>query len=293
MCQECGCGLSGQGTGPHSRTEPSFQGHGPGHPAHGHDLPPVPAPPHSPSLSHPATEMEGHDAVHEDPQTEPGSHLLQVQRSLLENNQLRAERNRGYFQAKRLLVLNMVSAPGSGKTALIERTAEMLRPQLRLGAIVGDLATDNDAQRLRSAGIPVVQIATGTLCHLEAGMVGRALESLDLDAVDVLVIENVGNLVCPAAYDLGEHLRVVLLSVTEGEDKPLKYPPLFHSANVALVTKTDLADVVGCDRPAILANLKRVSHHARIFEVSARSGAGMDAWCGFLTAEHRSARGQT
>jgi hydrogenase nickel incorporation protein HypB len=165
-----------------------------------------------------------------------------------------------------------------------------LRPRLRVGAIVGGLATDNDAQRLRAAGLPVVQISTGTMCHLEADMIARAMGSLDLDALDLLIIENVGNLVCPAGYDLGEHLRVVLLSVTEGEDKPLKYPPVFHSADVALLTKLDLAVAVGFDRAAALANLRRVSHHARVLEVSARSGEGMDSWVQFLAEQQAAFR---
>jgi hydrogenase nickel incorporation protein HypB len=165
---------------------------------------------------------------------------------------------------------------------LIEKTGALLRGRLRVGAIVGDLETDNDARRLREAGLPVVQITTGTLCHLEAEMVGKAMDTLDLDALDVLFIENVGNLVCPAAYDLGEHLRVVLLSVTEGEDKPLKYPPLFHSADLVLITKIDLADILGFNRPAALANLQRVSHHASILEVSSKTGDGMGAWGRFL-----------
>jgi len=205
-----------------------------------------------------------------------------VQQSLLEHNQRLAERNRGFFKAKKLLVLNVVSAPGSGKTALIEKTGALLRGRLRVGAIVGDLETDNDARRLREAGLPVIQITTGTLCHLEADMVGRAMDTMDLDALDVLFIENVGNLVCPAAYDLGEHLRVVLLSVTEGEDKPLKYPPLFHSAHLVLITKTDLAQATGFNRAAALSNLQRVSHHASILEVSSRTGDGMEDWGRFL-----------
>ena len=145
-----------------------------------------------------------------------------------------------------------------------------------------DVATDNDAARLREAGIPVVQITTGTVCHLDADMVSKAAAQLDLDKVDVLVIENVGNLVCPADYDLGEDLRVVLLSTTEGEDKPLKYPPMFHSAHVAIITKSDLAVPAGFNRDQALANLKRVSHHAEIFELSSKTGDGMKAWLDFL-----------
>jgi hydrogenase nickel incorporation protein HypB len=204
---------------------------------------------------------------------------------MLEKNDRLAEQNRGFFRAKKLLVLNVLSAPGSGKTALIQKTVETVGNRLRMGVVVGDLATDRDSSRLRGAGIPVVQITTGTLCHLEAEMVARAAEKLDLDSLDVLVIENVGNLVCPASYDLGEHLRVVLLAVTEGEDKPLKYPPLFHSAHVAVLTKCDLAEAAQFDRPTALANLARISHHARVFETSARTGQGMEAWSAFLVEQ--------
>jgi hydrogenase nickel incorporation protein HypB len=207
---------------------------------------------------------------------------LDLNRSLLEKNDRLAERNRGFFHAKKLLVLNVVSSPGSGKTTFIRETAARLQGKLRVGVIVGDLATDNDAARLREAGIPVIQITTGTVCHLDADMVAKAAAQLDLDQLDVLVIENVGNLVCPADYDLGEDLRVVLLSTTEGEDKPLKYPPMFHSAHVAVITKSDLAAAAGFDRAQALTHLKRVSHHAEIFELSARTGAGMAAWLEFL-----------
>ena len=191
-----------------------------------------------------------------------------------------------FFVPGNCSVLNVVSSPGSGKTLFIRETALRLAGNLRVGVIVGDLATDNDAARLRTAGIPVVQITTGTVCHLDAAMVARAAAELDLGKLDVLIIENVGNLVCPADYDLGENLRIVLLSVTEGEDKPLKYPPIFHSANAAVITKTDLAFAAGFDRAATLANLKRISHHARIFELSARTGDGMKEWLDFLEQQH-------
>jgi hydrogenase accessory protein HypB len=153
-----------------------------------------------------------------------------VRRSILDKNDRLAERNRGFFRARGLLVLNVLSSPGSGKTTLLRETIRRLGSRLKTGVIVGDLATDNDARRLGEAGATAVQITTGTVCHLEAEMVARALKQLDLTGVGLLVIENVGNLVCPASYDLGEDLRVVLLSVTEGEDKPLKYPPMFQSA---------------------------------------------------------------
>jgi len=200
----------------------------------------------------------------------------------MEKNDRLAERNRGFFQAKKLLVLNVVSAPGSGKTTFIRETATKLAGRLRVGVIVGDLATDNDAARLGEAGVPVVQITTGTVCHLDADMVSKAAAQLDLDTLDLLVIENVGNLVCPADYDLGEELRVVLLSTTEGEDKPLKYPPMFHSANVVVVNKSDISTAAGFNREQALTNLKSISHHAQIFELSAKTGEGMQAWLEFL-----------
>lgn len=230
----------------------------------------------------------GHEHRHPEHGQESSHQTLNLNRSLLEKNDRLAERNRGFFRAKKLLVLNVVSSPGSGKTTFIRETSAKLAGKLRVGVIVGDLATDNDAAQLRSAGIPVVQVTTGTVCHLDAEMVSQAAAQMDLDQLDVLVVENVGNLVCPADYDLGEDLRVVLLSVTEGEDKPLKYPPMFHSAHVAVVTKSDMAAAAGFNRKLALQNLERVSHHARIFELSAKTGDGMKAWLAFL-AEKRAA----
>ncbi len=265
MCKECGCGLGGGDVkiGAHTHEHA---------PEHGHDHH------HDHHYDHGEHEHEHHSHQH-------GPQTVMLNRSLMEKNALLAERNRGFFRAKKLLVLNVVSSPGSGKTTFIRETAARLGAKLRVGVIVGDLATDNDAAKLRTAGIPVVQITTGTVCHLDADMVSKAAAQLDLDQLDVLVIENVGNLVCPADYDLGEDLRVVLLSTTEGEDKPLKYPPMFHSANVAVVTKSDLASAAGFDRAQALANLQRVSHHAEVFELSAKTGEGMKAWLDFLVKE--------
>jgi hydrogenase nickel incorporation protein HypB len=218
-----------------------------------------------------------HEHEHELPRR-----TVPVNEAILDTNDRRAERNRGFFQAKNLLVLNVLSSPGSGKTTFIQKTISALQNRLRTGVIVGDLETENDAIRLRSTGAPVVQITTGTVCHLEAEMVARAMRQLNLDALDLLIIENVGNLVCPAAFDLGEDFRVVLLSVTEGEDKPLKYPPMFHSAQVAIVSKIDLAEAVEFNREAALANLHRLCPQAAVFELSARTGKGMEAWIDFL-----------
>ena len=210
---------------------------------------------------------------------------MEVREAVLAKNDRLAERNRGFFKAKGLFVLNLLSSPGSGKTALIERTLRDLGGAVRVGVVVGDLATDNDARRLREVGAPAVQVTTGDVCHLDAEMVARAVERLDLDALDLLVVENVGNLVCPAGYDLGEDLRVVLLSVTEGEDKPLKYPLVFRTAQAVVVNKVDLAEAVGFDRDRALANLRRVAPDAVILEVSARTGQGMEGWYAYLEGQ--------
>lgn len=221
---------------------------------------------------------------------EPEPRAVEVHEAVFAANDQLAQRNRDLFHTLGLLTLNVVSSPGSGKTTLLQKTIERLAPGLRVGAVVGDLETDNDARRLRTTGAPVVQISTGTYCHLEAYMVAKAVQSLDLEQLDILFIENVGNLVCPADFDLGEDLRVALLSVTEGEDKPLKYPPLFRFAHVVVVTKMDLAEVCEYDREAALASIRRMNPQARIFEVSARKGQGMDEWCEYL-ADQRAALG--
>ena len=215
----------------------------------------------------------------------PWTRELQLRTSLLQRNDEGAAALRLRFAAAGVTVVNLLSSPGSGKTALLEALAGQLPADPaappRLAVIVGDLATDNDARRLQAAGLPAVQVTTGQACHLEAGMVAEGLHRLhhqgvDLEDLDLLVIENVGNLVCPGAYDLGESLRVVLLSTTEGEDKPLKYAPIFHGADLVLISKIDLAEVVGFDRDAAHAAITRVAPRATVLEVSARSGEGID-----------------
>jgi hydrogenase nickel incorporation protein HypB len=249
-----------------------------GAPTHGHEHPH----PHDHGHPHPHGHDHDHTHDHAHPHTHDEHRTLQVEQGILQKNDRLAERNRGYFQAKGLYVVNVLASPGAGKTAFIERTAADLGGRLRLGVIVGDLATENDAIRLRGHGIPAIQITTGSVCHLDAEMVSRAMEQLDLNTLDVLVIENVGNLVCPAVYDLGESARVVLLSVTEGEDKPLKYPVMFQSAQVVVVNKMDLAAAAGFDREAALRNIRRVAPDAILFEVSAKTGQGMDSWYAYL-----------
>src|ERR1035437_8319861 len=297
MCENCGCGLPGEtpvGVSAHHDEHEHEHGHdhthahGPGHDhdhGHGHEHE------HEHGIGH------HHDHAHDHPHAYLHSHTheaegeahrtVEVRRAILEKDDRLAERNRGFFRARGLLVLNFLSSPGSGKTTFIRESVRKLGPELKTGVIVGDLATDNDAHRLRESGAPVVQITTGTVCHLEAEMVGRALKQLDLTGLNLLIIENVGNLVCPASYDLGEDLRVVLLSVTEGEDKPLKYPPMFQSADVVLISKIDLAQACGYDRDTALANIRRVAPNARVIETSAKTGQGLDAWREFLLKQHQ------
>lgn len=212
--------------------------------------------------------------------------ILELRRGVLKKNDELARALRDRFEAAGLLALNLVSSPGSGKTAFLERTLRELRARgANPAALVGDLETDNDARRLASSGAPVRQINTHGCCHLEAGMIGRHLEGWSLEEFDYLFIENVGNLVCPASYDLGEHVRLALLSVTEGEDKPLKYPTLFHSSDAAVITKTDLAAACEFDRATALANLHEIRPGIRIFETSAKTGAGFGEWLDWLAAQ--------
>jgi hydrogenase nickel incorporation protein HypB len=212
--------------------------------------------------------------------TEP--RLVEVRRNILKRNDEVARALRDIFRQTGVTVVSLVSSPGSGKTALLEKTLARLQPRYRVAALVGDLATENDAQRLARSHALVSQIITGTLCHLEAEMIRTAVETWNLNELDFLFIENVGNLVCPSSYDLGEQLRLVLLSVTEGEDKPLKYPTIFNSADVAVITKTDLAAAVEFDWPAVENNIQRVRPGMRVIQVSAKTGDGMDAWLTFL-----------
>jgi hydrogenase nickel incorporation protein HypB len=209
--------------------------------------------------------------------------LLEVRKNVLKQNDLVARALRERFGADGTFVVSLVSSPGAGKTAFLEKTLTLLRSSYRIAALVGDLATENDALRLARSQVPVKQITTGTLCHLEAAMVERALADWVTGPLDFLFIENVGNLVCPSSYDLGENLRLVLLSVTEGEDKPLKYPTIFNSADVAIVTKIDLAAAVEFDEHAVRANIQAVRPGMRQFSISAKTGAGMDQWLQFLS----------
>ncbi len=217
--------------------------------------------------------------------------IVELRRGILKKNDELAAALRMRFISAGVLVLNLVSSPGAGKTAFLERTLRELQASgAKAAALVGDLETDNDARRLAASGAPVRQINTHGICHLDAEMIAKHLDSWDevtLACLHYLFIENVGNLVCPSSYDLGERIRVVLLSVTEGEDKPLKYPGLFNSADAAVITKSDLAAPCGFDRELALRNINEIRPGIRVFETSAKTGAGMAEWFAYLAEQTR------
>lgn len=209
--------------------------------------------------------------------------ILQLRTQVLKKNDEIARGMRQRFEAAGVTVVNLVSSPGSGKTALLQETLRrLLQADCSVAAIVGDLETDNDARRLASSGAPVRQIMTHGCCHLEADMIERELSEWVLEELDFLFIENVGNLVCPASWDLGESLRVAILSVTEGEDKPLKYPGLFNSCDVAVITKMDLSEPCEFDRERAMENIQAVRPGIKVFETSVKTGAGIDEWLGYM-----------
>ena len=211
--------------------------------------------------------------------------ILEVRKNILDKNDRLAQQLRAGFARHGVLAVNLVSGPGAGKTELLRRTLAELRATHRPAAVTGDLATENDARRLAESGAPARQILTGTMCHLEANMVAGAIAGWDLAELDFLLIENVGNLVCPGDFDLGEDLRVLLLSTTEGEDKPLKYPTLINTADVVIINKMDLAAAVECDVGLLERNIRAVRPGARVFKLSARTGEGVGAWVDYLRAQ--------
>ncbi len=225
---------------------------------------------------------------------EPGGHLhttshgtesVEVLKGLLDANDHAAQHNRTHFDRHGTLAINLMSSPGAGKTALLEATIEALGSDTKIAVIEGDLETENDAERIRKLGVTAVQISTGSACHLDAHMVHSALHELDLDGVDILFIENVGNLVCPASFDLGQHLNVTLVSTPEGHDKPAKYPVMFRASDLVLISKSDLIDVLGDFDPAVAeSSVRDLANTAPIFPLSARTGDGMDAWLDWVAA---------
>lgn len=227
--------------------------------------------------------VEAHGHLHT---TTSGKESIEVLNGLLDANDHQARHNREHFDRHRVLAVNLMSSPGAGKTSLLEATIDALDGNLRVAVIEGDLETENDALRIREKGVPAVQISTGSACHLDAHMVHTALHEMQLDDIDVLFIENVGNLVCPASFDLGQHFNVTLLSTPEGDDKPAKYPVMFRGAELVIISKADLLPILGDFDPVHATDcIRQLANNAPVLEVSARSGAGMDRWIDWLRAE--------
>jgi hydrogenase nickel incorporation protein HypB len=232
---------------------------------------------HTDNHSHPHT----HHHVHES-NDDSQNRVIKIERDVLSANNLLAERNRGYFEAKNIATINLVSAPGSGKTTLLEKTISHLQKEINFFIIEGDQQTMNDSERISATGAEVIQINTGNGCHLDADMINTAVKKLYVTENSVLIIENVGNLVCPALFDLGETYRVVIMSVTEGDDKPLKYPNMFHTSDVCLINKTDLLAYVDYDITKAKDHALKANHHLKFFELSAKTGEGMNEWYEWL-----------
>jgi hydrogenase nickel incorporation protein HypB len=280
MCATCGC--NGETTAQiidlsdphrHDHVHPHAHAHSHDH-AHDHDHP------------HP----HAHDHDHPHPHSHPATVLVDIEARILAKNDALAQKNRGWFAGREILALNLVSAPGAGKTTLIERTIAELRGELPLFVIEGDQATVNDAERIRAAGAPVVQVNTGTGCHLDAEMVARGLARLRPGPGATVLIENVGNLVCPALFDLGERAKVVIFSAAEGEDKPVKYPHMFRAAELVIINKIDLLLYLDFDLASAAANVKKVNPTAPIIQLSTRTGQGMSDWCEWLRRQSAAAR---
>ncbi|MGD0711527.1 MAG: hydrogenase nickel incorporation protein HypB [Bacteroidales bacterium] len=221
-----------------------------------------------------------HSHTHDDGHTH--SHEVLIEQDIMQKNDKLAERNRGYFEAKNIYTLNLVSSPGSGKTSLLEKTINDLKKEIKFFVIEGDQQTMNDANRINATGVPVVQINTGNGCHLDADMINKAVKKLDVAERSLLIIENVGNLVCPSLFDLGEAKRVVIISVTEGEDKPIKYPNMFMTSDLCIINKTDLLPYVDFNVEKAKEYALRVNHHLEFIELSVKTGEGMKKWYEWL-----------
>lgn len=264
MCSTCGCSSSENGItltkmGENHHTHHHQDGH-----AHAH------------SHHHHHTHEHGHH--HHSHET----NIVELEKDILHQNQLGAERNRGFFEALNIFAINLVSSPGSGKTSLLEKTIAYLKKEIEFSVIEGDQQTTNDAERIHALQVPVLQINTGKGCHLDSEMISKSLKELKPKQNSILMIENVGNLVCPAMFDLGEKSRAVIISVTEGEDKPLKYPDMFYSSNICIINKIDLLPYLKFDVEKLKENAKKVNPNIQFFEVSATSGEGMENWYEFL-----------
>ncbi|MGA3063807.1 MAG: hydrogenase nickel incorporation protein HypB [Methylocystis sp.] len=289
MCGHCGCGSEAKATALDLQTGKEIEMESRVHDHdHGHD--------HRHAHEH----GHGHEHVHADgsrhshphrPDDAPGPEMLTLQTRILAKNDAFADKNRAWFRGREILALNLVSSPGSGKTTLLERTIKDLKDKFKLFVVEGDQATARDGERIRAAGAAAVQINTGSGCHLEADMLGRALQHLKPGAGSIVMIENVGNLVCPALFDLGERCKVVIFSVTEGEDKPLKYPTMFGAASVMILNKIDLLPYVEFDVARAIANAKQINPDIVVLRLSGRTGEGFEAWYEWLRKEVDALRG--
>ena len=294
MCGHCGCGSKAGTTVLNLETgsEMVMQRGLPSH-SHDHDHPQDHDLPRNHDQGHSHFHDPDHrrdDANHRDNHASAEGALVELETRILAKNDALAEKNRAWFQGREILALNLVSSPGAGKTSLLERTIRDLRQELRLYIIEGDQATAFDGERIRAAGAPAVQVNTGSCCHLEADMVARGLQELRPSAGSIVMIENVGNLVCPALFDLGERAKVVILSVTEGDDKPLKYPHMFRAAGLMILNKIDLLPHVDFDVSRAIANAAQVNPAITALELSARTGEGLDGWYAWLRREAAAVR---
>jgi len=283
MCGTCGCGEEDQIT--YSKPGEGIHHHGHSH-THKHSNGLEHEHEHEHTGEHIHQHEDGHQHTHNhghnDEQTHSHSHEIQLEVDVFSINNKLAERNRGYFEALNIHAYNLVSSPGSGKTSLLEKTISDLKEELDLYIIEGDQQTSNDANRIEKAGAPVIQINTGNGCHLDAHMINHATKELQPKKNAVLFIENVGNLVCPSLFDLGENKRVVIISVTEGEDKPIKYPTMFASSNLCIINKTDLLPYVDFDVEKAKEYARKVNHDIEFIELSVKTGEGMNNWYSWL-----------
>ncbi|MFC2138819.1 hydrogenase nickel incorporation protein HypB [Bacteroidota bacterium] len=269
MCDTCGCSdpneeikISKPGEDKHS------------HPHHDHD--------HSHTHSHDHSQSDSHSHSHSNDHYHSHEKKINLEIDVLSKNNLIAERNRGYFEAKNITTLNLVSSPGSGKTSLLEKTIIDLKKEVEFYVIEGDQQTLNDANRIDATGAPVIQVNTGNGCHLDAEMINKAMKELNVKEKSILFIENVGNLVCPAMFDLGESKRVVIMSVTEGEDKPIKYPNMFQSSDLCIINKIDLLPYLEYDLDLAKKYALQVNHHLKFIDISVKTGEGMNEWYKWL-----------
>ena len=281
MCTTCGCG--------HGETK--IEGHAHDHDHdHAHEHVHADGTTHSHAHDHDHDHGHAHDHGHSHPYAPKHSHapgmtqsrMLKIEQDILSKNDAYARENRAFLAGRRVFALNLVSSPGSGKTTLLCKTIELLKGKRAVAVIEGDQQTSNDAERIRATGAPAIQINTGKGCHLDAHMVGHAMQQLDIAERSLLMIENVGNLVCPAAFDLGEAHKVVILSVTEGEDKPLKYPDMFRAADLMLLNKCDLLPYLQFDVDKAIESARRVNPAIEVIRVSATTGEGMADWLAWL-----------